>query len=140
MRDNLADEAAPALAFPRAENVHGQAQRDFHVLKSDSAKHGATLGCKACSFVSRGAKSSVRHSDECMQEIMEEVEADDEGTMRRFLDKNALRCPAPEVAGRGGAAQAVAASAVRAVGGASNSSSAGGAPCSPMEAENEEVT
>ena len=46
------DEAAVALALPRAEVVQGKTVRNFHVHKSDSTNHGATLGCKACSFVS----------------------------------------------------------------------------------------
>ena len=37
------------------------------------------------------------HSDECTQRIMEAVEADDEGRMKMFLDKNAPRRPAPEI-------------------------------------------
>ena len=51
----------------------------------------------------------MRHSDECRQVNMEAVEADDVGRKRTFLDKNVPRRPAPEMAGRGGAALAVAA-------------------------------
>ena len=40
----------------------------LYVLKSDIVKHAATLGCKLCSFLTRGAKSSVRHSDETGRE------------------------------------------------------------------------
>ena len=82
----------------------------------------------------------MRHSDECRQRITEAVEADDEGKMRTFLDKNAARRPgpAPKIAGGGGAAPAVAAPTMRAVGGASSSNGAGGARPSPMEAEHEE--
>ena len=79
MPDSLADEAAPSLALQRPEVFRGQAAPNFHVIKSDTAKNGATPGCKACSFVSRGATSSVRLSDECRQRVMETLEADDEG-------------------------------------------------------------
>ena len=48
--------------------LQGQALRTFYVLKPDIVKHAATFGCKLCSFVSRGAKSSVRHSDEAGRE------------------------------------------------------------------------
>ena len=77
MPDSLADEAAPSLAFQRPEVFRGQAAPNFHVIKSDTAKNGATPGCKACSFVSRGATSSVQLSDECRQRIMETLGADD---------------------------------------------------------------
>ena len=110
-------------------------------LRSHIAKHGATLRCKGCSFVSRGAKLSGRHSDECRQRIMEAV-ADDEGRMRTFLDKNAPRTPAPVIAGGVGAAPAIAAPSpvlVRLVRGAPSSSSGGARP-SPMEAESEVST
>ena len=63
----LADAAVPALALPRPDFLQGQALRTFYVLKPD-IKHAATFGCKLCSFVSRGAKSSVRHSDEAGRE------------------------------------------------------------------------
>ena len=118
---NFADEAAPTLELPRPEVVQGQAVSNFHALKSDTAKHGTTLGCKGCSFVCR----SVRHSDECRLGIME-AEEDNRCPIR----------PAPEVAAGGGAAPSVAApaAAVRTVGGAPSSSSAGGVQPSPMEA------
>ena len=141
MPDNLADEAARALTLPRPEVLQGHSVRNCSVLKLDNAKHGATLGCKACSFVSRGAKSSVR-SDECRQGVMEAFEADDEGRVRTFLDTNASRRPAPEIPGGGGATRASAAAPpapVRLVGGAPSSSS-GWAQPSPMEAESEVST
>ena len=52
-RHDLADEAAPALPLTRSEALRGQAARNFDVLRSDTAEYGATLGCKACSFVSQ---------------------------------------------------------------------------------------
>ena len=71
---------------------------------------------------------------------MEAVAADDDGRMRRFLDNNAPKRPAPEFPRIGGAAPAVAAPTVRTVGGVSSGSSAGGARPSPMADQNEEST
>ena len=71
MPDSLADEAAPASPFPRPEVVQGQRVHNFHVLKSHIAKHGATLGCKACSFVPRGA--SVRHGTKAATESWKQL-------------------------------------------------------------------
>ena len=121
--------------------MHRQFVRNFYVFKPDIARHGVTLGCKECSFMFSGAKSSVRRSDERRQRIMEAREADEEGRMRTFLDKNVSRRPAPEIAGGGGAALAVVApaAAVRTVEGAP-SRSLGRAQTSPMEVENEEST
>ena len=82
------------------------------------------LVAKRVRFVFRGAKSSVRHSDECRQRVMEAVEADGEGRMRTFLDKNAPRRTAPDIVGGG-------------CGGAPRSRSGGARP-SPMEAGSEE--
>ena len=59
------------------------------------------LTAKRVKIMSRGAKLSVRHCDECRQRIMEALEAIDEGIMRTFLDKNAPRRPEPEIAGGG---------------------------------------
>ena len=56
--------------------------RNVYAPTSDTAQHGATLGCKACPFVSRRAKSSVRRSDECRQRVMEAVETDDSASIR----------------------------------------------------------
>ena len=67
----------------------------------------------------------MRHGDECMQRVMEAVEADDEGRTRRSLDKKVPRRPAPDIAGGGGAAPVVAAPTVRTVGRASSSSAEG---------------
>ena len=132
MPDSLADEAAPASAFPRPEVVQGQRARNFHVLKSHIAKHGATLGCKACSFVRHGTKAAT--------ETWKQVASDDDGRIRRFLDNNAPERPVPEVARIGGAAPAVAVPTVRTVGGVSCGSSAGGARPSPTADQNEEST
>ena len=125
----LTGEAAHGLASPRPEVVQGQAVRSMYVLKSDIAKHGATLGCKAYPFVSRGAKSSVRHSDVCMHRIVKAVEMDDEGRIRTVFDENSPRRPALGVAGGGRAAPAVAqpAAAVLTAREAPSCSSAGGA-------------
>ena len=121
MPDDLAEEGETALAFTRPQAVQGQAERNFYVLKSDIAKHGAAFGGNMCSVVFRGPQSSVRHSDKCTHRIMEEVGTDDEGIMRRtLLDRHAPKRPAQEFAGGGCAAPAVAApSAVaRTIGGA----------------------
>ena len=75
--------------FNQEQRLQGQAVRNFHVLRSDIAKRGAAHSCKARSFVSRGSSSSVRHSDECRQRIMETVATDNECRTRTFLDKNA---------------------------------------------------
>ena len=92
--DNLADEASPALALPRPEVLQGQSVRNFYMLKSDIARHGVAPGCPSV-FVR-------------VQRSQEAVEADDECRMSTFMDKNAPRRPAPEIAGGGGAAPVVA--------------------------------
>ena len=67
MPDNLIKEAAPALTLQGPEESQGSAAGNYYILRSDMAKFCATPGCKVSTFVSRGFKSSVKHSDEYRQ-------------------------------------------------------------------------
>ena len=80
MPDNLAAEVVAALLSQRPEVP----QRYVTFTCSDQ-----TLRSKACTIVTKGLKSSVEHSDELRQRIMEALVVDVESRIRMFLGKNA---------------------------------------------------
>ena len=79
MPDNLAAEVVAALLSQRLEVP----QRYATITCSDQ-----TWRSTACTFVTKGLKSSVKHSDERRQRVMEALGVDVESRMRMFLDKN----------------------------------------------------
>ena len=77
--DDAASAAGLPPMVPRPEIKEAQ-RRGFYVKRTDVAKYGATVGCKACEAAVRGAPAppGVAHTEACRRRIMEKVEADDE--------------------------------------------------------------